>query len=344
LFRAFPAHERVRASSLASGSLSGASLIGIVVGGPLIEIAGWRPIFFVQAGIAVVSLLPALLILPRIEAVAERPRQDFAGAGVLALGTFALTFGINRLGVRGVTPVTIGCLAAVPVLFGLLIQVERRCAHPLLPLQVLSDRNTRLVVAASFLLNVGWLGNFIVTPLFLQSVIGLSLVSTSLVTLPRTGSIVAAAPFAGRLGVRYGERTLLVVSGLALTLCMVMLSTSTIAESLPALVVALSLSGLTFGAAAPALASSASMSVAEADFGLAVSLQQTSSQIGGVVGISLFSAIAADATTARPFALVFMLTAGLSLTTALIGLGLSRGPRARERRPPVPRRSAGPGQ
>jgi MFS family permease len=326
LFRVFPARERVRASSLASGSLSGASVMGIVVGGPLIELFGWRPIFFVQAAIAFVALLPAVLVLPAIEPVDERPRQDYAGAVVLALGTFALTFGINRLGAWGVTPVPIGCLAAVPVCVCLLIHVERRCASPLLPLQVLSSRNIRFVVAGSFLLNLGWLGNFIVTPLFLQSVIGLSLAYTSLMTLPRTSSIVFASPFAGHLGVRYGERRLLVVSCLALSLVMVMLSATAIAESLPALIVVLSLSGLTFGAAAPALVSSVSGAVAEHDFGLAVSLQQTSSQIGGVVGISLFSAIAADATTARPFAFVYLLTAGLSLATALIAVGLARRP------------------
>lgn len=333
LFRAFPAEERVRASSLASGTLSGASVIGIVVGGPLIEFFGWRPIFFIQAAIAVVALLPALLVLPAIEPVDRRPRQDYAGAALLALGTFALTFGINRVGVWGLTPVTVGCLAAVPVCGCLLIYVERRSAFPLLPLQVLSARNTRLVVVGSFLLNLGWLGNFIVTPLFLQSVIGLSLTYTSLMTLPRTSSIVFASPFAGRLGVRYGERRLLVVACLALSLSMVLLSATALAESLPALIVVLSLSGLAFGAAAPALVSSVSDAVAEEDFGLAVSLQQTASQIGAVIGISLFSAIAADATTARPFAFVYLLTAGLALTTALIGVGLARRPRAKVVRP-----------
>jgi MFS family permease len=334
LFRVFPAHERVRASSLASGALSGASVIGIVVGGPLIELYGWRPIFFVQAGIGLAALLPALLVLPAIELAGERPRQDYAGAVLLASATFALTFGINRLGGWGVTPVTVGCLAAVPVLGWLLFRVERRCAAPLLPLQVLSSRNTRLVVAGSFLLNLGWLGNFIVTPLFMQSVLGLSLAYTSLMTLPRTGSIVFAAPFAGHVGVRYGERRLLVVACLTLSLAMVMLSGAAVAESLPALIVVLSLSGLAFGAAAPALVAAVSGAVAESDFGLAVSLQQTASQIGAVVGISLFSAIAADATTAGPFAFVYLLTAGLALATALIGVGLARRPR------PAPRPAA----
>jgi NAD(P)-dependent dehydrogenase (short-subunit alcohol dehydrogenase family) len=73
-----------------------------------------------------VALLPALLVLPTIESVDERPRQDYAGAVILALGTFALTFGINRLGVRGVAPVTVGCLAAVPVCGWLLIHAEMR--------------------------------------------------------------------------------------------------------------------------------------------------------------------------------------------------------------------------
>jgi MFS family permease len=329
LFQAFPAHERVRASAFASGSLSAASVVGIVIGGPLIGIFGWRPIFLIQAAIALAALVGAFVVLPQVELVGQKAKQDYPGAAVLAIGTFCLTFGINRLSVWGATPITVGCLVAVPICGWLLVIVERRCESPLLPVHVLTSRNTRLVVLASAAMNLGWMGNFIVTPLLLQSVIGLSVVYTSLATLPRTGAIVLASPLAGRLGIRHGERTLLVASSLAMVVTMVMLAGAALAHDLLFVLVVLALSGLAYGAAAPALVSSMSDAVDESDFGLAVSLQQTSRQIGGVVGMSFFSAIAADSSTPGPFALVYLIAAGFALTTALLGIRLARRPQSR---------------
>jgi MFS family permease len=326
LFRTFPANERVRASSLASGTLAGASVVGIIIGGPLIDWIGWRPIFFIQAFIALLAFVPALVVLSPNERATERKSIDYLGAVLLAATTFALTFGINRLGAWGVTPVTIGCLVASPIFGWILIQVERRTESPLLPLRVLSARNTRIVVGATFTISIGWMGNFIVTPLLLQSVFGLSAALTSLVTVPRVAGIVLASPVAGRLGVRFGERKLLISACLSLSGVMLLLSFATYTKSLAILIVALSLSGLAFGNSAPALVSAMSHSVTDEDFGLATSLQQTSNQVGAVIGISAFSAIAADSTTPGPFAAVYLGTAALSILAAVIGLGLARRP------------------
>ncbi|MCW2542338.1 MAG: putative efflux rane protein [Frankiales bacterium] len=320
LFRSFPPNERVRASSLASGTLAAASVVGVIIGGPLIDLIGWRPIFFMQTAISFIALVPALIVLRPDKPSQERDPIDYLGAVVLGVATFALTFGINRIGVWGPTPVTVGALVVAPLAAWLLIWVERRAAAPLLPLRVLSARNTRVVIATTFLLGLGWMGNFIVTPLLLQSVMGLTAAITSLVTVPRAGSIVLVSPFAGRLGIRFGERKLVVGSCIALSLVMCLLSFAAYTTTLIVVIVALSLSGLAFGNAQPGLLSAMGHAVSEKDFGLATSLQQTSNQIGGVVGIGLFTAIAADSTTPGPFAFVYLITAGIAALAAVISL------------------------
>src|SRR4029453_19058543 len=47
--RMFDAEERVRALGFTSFVNAGAPVIGVVVGGPIIEAVGWRAIFWVQA-------------------------------------------------------------------------------------------------------------------------------------------------------------------------------------------------------------------------------------------------------------------------------------------------------
>lgn len=313
LFRAHPPAQRVRVSSLASATLAGAAVVGVVVGGPLVDLVGWRIIFVVQAVVCLVALLAALAVLPADARLRGRAPLDLPGALALAVLTLSLTFGINRLGVWGWTPVPLACLAVVPFALWALVRIERRAASPLLPLRVLSSRNTRVVTAASFLLGAGWMGNFVLTPLLMQSVMGLSAGLTSLLSVPRAVLIVGAAPTASRWGQRFGERRMVVVSTAALALVMASMSIGALTTSVIAIAIALPLSGWAFGHAQPGLLSAMGHAVEPRDFGLATSLQQTANQIGAVVGIGLFTALAGDATTAGPFALVYLLTAACAL-------------------------------
>jgi MFS family permease len=322
LFRAFPAAQRVRASSLASGTLAGAAVVGVVIGGPLVDLVGWRPIFLVHAGISFLALLFALLTLPKDDRVRTGGHLDVPGAAALAVATLLLTVGVNRLGAWGWSPVPLVSLALVPFAVWALVVIERRAPSPLLPLRVLAARNTRVVCAATFLLGAGWMGNFVITPLLLLSVLGISVAVTSLITVPRAAFIMLSAPVAGRLGVRHGERKLVVVASAGLALVLALMAVGAAIESVVVIAVALPLSGWALGHAQPGLVSAMGHAVRAEDFGVAVSLQQTANQIGSVVGIGLFTALAADSTTEGPFVLVFVLTAACAAAAAVIALGM----------------------
>ena len=95
LFRAFPPQQRVRVSSLASAVLAGAAVVGVVIGGPLVDLVGWRIIFVVQAVVCVLALLAALAVLPADPRDRVRVPLDVPGALALALLTLSVTFGIN---------------------------------------------------------------------------------------------------------------------------------------------------------------------------------------------------------------------------------------------------------
>lgn len=325
LFQAFPEAQRVRASALASGVTAGSSVIGVVIGGPLIDWVGWRPIFLVQAAIALATVLPALLVMRAHEKRAVDVSIDVAGAAALTVATFALTFGINRLGVWGITPVTVGCLIVAPLAAWALVRIEKRARSPLLPLRVLKAHNTRVVVGSTVAINAGWMGSLIMTPLLMQNVMGLSAAATSLASVPRAGSIMLISPVAGRLGMRLGERRLVAGACTLLGITMLVMGLGAWGSSLWILVVALSLSGVALGNAQPALISSMGHSVDAEDFGLAASLQQTANQLGGVVGIGLFTAIGADATTSGRFIVTYLIAAGLAFAAALIALALVDG-------------------
>jgi MFS family permease len=317
VFRSFPAAERVRASALSSAALAGAAVSGLIIGGPLVDAFGWRPIFIVQAAIALCALLPAFIVLKPDEVHLDSS-IDYPGAVALAISAFTLTFGVNRLAIWGPTPLVISTLVVAPIAIVSLVRIERRARSPILPLEILGAPGVRVAAAASFVTNASWMGNFVLTPLLMQSVMGLSAGVTSIASAPRAAFITLSAPFASRLGMRHGERKVAVVGAMALAVVFGIMAVGAATTSIGILVVSLALSGWTFGHVQPSLLAIMSNSVDEEHFGLATSLQQTAGQIGSVFGLGLFTALAADSVKAGPFVVTYALSGVLALVAALI--------------------------
>ncbi|WP_243407909.1 MFS transporter [Frankia canadensis] len=332
LFHAFPPQERVRPSAMASGVLSGASVTGLAVGGLVIDSIGWRPLFLIQAALALGALVAAARILPH-DSGDRGITLDRAGAVVLAAATFALTFGVNRAASWGFRPIVIGLLVAVPLLLWLLMLVERRTRTPVIPTELLVERDIRAAGASSFLFGAAHLGNFLVTPLLLEGVFGLSVALTSVVTMARTLSIALAAPSASRLGGVMSARTLAAVAGAGYAIALVLLALGTRLDLLGVVIAGLIVSGLAFGHAQPPLLVITGNAAPADSFGLASSLQQTSLQIGAVIGMSLLSAIVGDAVHAGPFVVAYLVAAVLAAAGGAAVLAARRHPGL----PPEPR-------
>jgi len=174
-------------------------------------------------------------------------------------------------------------------------------------------------------MGASWIGSFVVTPLLLESVFGYSATITSVITLCRTGSIVLAAPAASRLGLRFGERPVLIVSSFVTAAGMVLLSVGAWTGEIGIIVGALLLGGWAWGHVQPAMVAVMANAASEADFGLATSLQQTANQMDSVVGLGLVTAMAANATTPGPFAHAYLVAAAFALVGAFVAWRV-RGP------------------
>jgi MFS family permease len=312
-FQTLPPERRLRAASMASGVLAGSAVIGLIIGGPLIDLFGWRPIFMIQAGLSGLAFVAAIMVLRRDQAPTAPKPVDYPGALALALATFSLTFAINRLAVVGMTPLVIGAIVLFPVSLTALIVIERRTTYPLLPFHVLRSRNARVVMGVSFLTGAGWMGSFVSTPLMLQSGFGYSTGTTSLITAPRGTAVFTASGFASRLGTRFGVRRVTLISISSLTAVMLIMAFGTHIRSIPMIVIGLTLTGLLFGIMSPGVVTVIANAVPEADIGLAASLQQTTNQIGSVVGIGLCTAIAANSTRTGPYVVVYLLSGAMML-------------------------------
>ncbi len=285
--RSFPPTRRAQAMGYWSLVGAGAPVLGVVIGGPLVDAFGWRWIFVLQTPIAMVALLVGFFVLPRSSRGLRVP-FDIAGSALLAVGVGSMLIALNRGPEMGwSSPLVVGGFVVGPVLLAWFVRVENRTAHPLLPMRYFRKRNFAFPMINQFLANFAYMGGFILTPLLLTEVLDYSTTKTGLVSIARPLAFSIAGPFAGYLAVKFGERTIGVAGSLCLAASTMGLAAITVDSSLLWIELSLILSGIGMGAAAPSMIASIANAVDAEDLGVVSAAAQTMSQIGVVAGMQI---------------------------------------------------------
>ncbi|MBX3284497.1 MAG: MFS transporter [Actinobacteria bacterium] len=289
--RIFPRAERVKALGYWTMVGAGAPVIGVVVGGPIVEHFGWRAIFAAQVPVTLVALALAWRLLP------ETPRNrhgsfDVAGAALVALSVTPLLFALSEGTRLGWTdPIVLGCLVIAPVAMVGFVQVERRAESPLLPLRYLRRPGFTFAILTQASLNGAYMGSFILTPLLLQNVLGYTETETGLVSIARPIAFSLAGTMAGAIAIRLGSRRAATAGAVAVVAALAWMATFGVDTHAVVIMGALALAGLGMGVAMPPLGASVAVSVDDHDFGIAGAAQQMMVQVGVVFGIQLMQTV-----------------------------------------------------
>jgi EmrB/QacA subfamily drug resistance transporter len=283
------------------GAIAGAGgAVGLLLGGVLTEYLSWRWCLYVNVILAIVAVVGALRFLPahpRVSGV----HIDWPGTVLVVAGLVAVVYGLSEAENAGWgAPETVALLAAGIVLLAVFVLVERRVAHPLLPLRIVLNRFRGGAYLAIGLSAIGVFGIFLFLTFYLQLTLAYSPVKSGLAFLPMIAAIVAASTISsGVLLPRVGPRLLIsaglliAAGGLVILAAELGLHTSYLGWILPALLlVGLGL-GLVFGCALNA----ATYGAGSADAGVASALVNTNQQVGGSIGTALLNTLAASALT-----------------------------------------------
>src|ERR1051326_1553286 len=143
-----PPRDRGRYQGLIGSVFAAASIIGPVVGGFIVDHFSWRWIFYVNLPVGGVALAVILVTMPK-RPYKQEHSIDWAGAGILALGTTSLLLGLvwgGRDYPWGSAQVVGALIAAVVVLCGFALW-ERRVPEPILPFDLLRNQTVASSVA-----------------------------------------------------------------------------------------------------------------------------------------------------------------------------------------------------
>ena len=290
-------HGPQRAKALAAwGAVGGAgAAIGVLVGGLLTEFTDWRMIFYVNLPVAAALAVAALKVIPSDTSKPRWKGLDLRGALLATTSLGAIVFAITQAEGAGWT-------SAQTHLFGLgglaglvaFAAFERRTDTPLLRIERLADRAVGgglfLMLAAAGSI----FGLFLLSSLYLQNVLGWGPLSTGLAFVPLALAAGAGAHAAGHIAGRHGVRGLLAGAFLVAAAGMTLLAHvgedgSDVRDVLPGMLVA----GLGLGVAVVSVSIAILTGTRQEETGMISGLNSTGHEIGGTVGIAIFSTIAA---------------------------------------------------
>jgi EmrB/QacA subfamily drug resistance transporter len=191
------------------------SALGPVLGGWLVQIGGWRWIFFINLPIAVLTLAITVRYVPESREAHDEGRFDWLGAGLCTAGLGALVFGLVEsstlgLGSPFVVLMTLGGLATLVAFF----VVEGREIAPLAPLSLFRSHMFLGANIYTLLLYGALGGTLYFLPFTLQQVQGYSPAQAGAALLPFTLIVFALSRRIGTMTARIGSKTFLVLGAL----------------------------------------------------------------------------------------------------------------------------------
>ncbi|MEP7020034.1 MAG: MFS transporter [Pseudonocardiales bacterium] len=292
-----------------------ASAAGVLLGGLLTDGPGWRWVFFVNPPAAALVLVAVVALLPH-----DRPNRatggfDVLGATLVTAGMMLLVFSLVKAPDEGWgSAATIGRLVGAGFLLAAFVAKEAVSNNALMPLSIFRVKGLAAADVTQLVAFAGFLAIFFFLTLYMQNVLDYSPVKTGLAYLPLCFAIGISAGISGQLLNRIGTRPVitagaLITSGGVYLLSRIPVDGSYLTDLLPGLLV----TSFGIGAVFVGAVTAANNGVPPDKAGLAAALLNASQQLGGALGLAIFSAIATARTNhllAHGAAMPEALTAG----------------------------------
>jgi EmrB/QacA subfamily drug resistance transporter len=324
----FHPDDRNRAVGWWAGMSGVAGAAGPVLGGGLIDLAGWRWVFLVNVPLAVVLAVLLIAHVPESrDAVGDDGalhRFDIGGALLAAAALAGLTGALTQTADGGwATAAGLAGLAA----FAAFLLVEHRSPAPMLPLRLFRSRQFSAANLASFFAYGGLAGMFFLLPIQLQVTAGYSAWEAGLTLLPLTILTLALSPYGGELTTRYGARRPLAAGALSCTVALLLATRIGADASYPSHVLPVVVfTGIGVPLITPPITAVVLSAVPDGRAGIASAVSNGVARAAGLVVVAALPLLAGlpqdtaenPAALDRGFATSMLVCAGLFLTGGLV--------------------------
>ena len=317
-----PAHRRGTGFGLLGAGIAVAAAMGPPLGGVLVEVAGWRAIFYVNMLFVVPAVLIGLKSLPRLKTAAGKRKFDIYGAmvmPVLLIASAWILVSFSKGGNAWLVGFGVPLVVAGAFLFG---RYERRHPDPIFQFDFFRNRSFAASAAGIGFANLSMYSLLVSIPLLLSSRAESSL-RIGLVLFVMSAGMTVSSYVGGRMIDRLGRRLPTTLGLVILAVGVLPIALAGQDVSIPTLLAGLALVGVGLGLASPALQTSGVEAVESDQAGSAAGLYSTSRYLGSITGSAIIAGIlGASDMDVDGLSLVFLLSFVAAVVAAVVSLGL----------------------
>jgi MFS transporter, DHA2 family, multidrug resistance protein len=271
-----------------SYSVGGA--IGPLLGGVVLEYFWWGAVFLLGVPVMALLLIVGPKLLPEYRDPNAKP-LDLLSAALSLAGVLLVIFGLKRIAEHG-----FGLVAAASVGAGVLIGVvfvrrQRRLEHPLIELQLFRSRTFSAALTIYMLATFAAFGAYVFIAQYLQLVLGLSPLEAGLWSLPSFFAFIAGSMIVPVLARRFPAAQLIWAGLIIAAVGFAVLTQLDRANPLGVIVTGSVIYSL---GVSPVVILATDIIVGSAPVeraGAASAISETSSELGGALGIAILGSI-----------------------------------------------------
>lgn len=211
----FPREKRGGAMGIVGLIMGFAPAIGPSVSGMLVDSVGWRALFLIVTALSVLVLLSAIFVLKNYGDF-ERTSFDKLSVLLSSVGLVCLLYGLSSFTSSDNLAVTGALIVVGIVLLALYVRRQLTLETPMLKVSILTTKPYATGVCIVVIIQAALMGTGVITPLYIQGVLGQSATVSGVCMLP--GAIIGAllGLVAGRLFDRFGVRRVVIPGGLVM--------------------------------------------------------------------------------------------------------------------------------
>ncbi len=203
---AFPVNERGKALGINQISIVAGSVTGLILGGALTTLVGWRWIFWVNVPIGIFATLWSYLKLRELSALSSDHRLDIGGNVTFAASLLLFLLAITMNAITEIPLyLTISMIVAAVVLLGIFVYIEKKSPNPMFDLSLFRNRVFNAGNETIFLNSLSRGSFSLVMVFYLQGpLMGLTPLEAGLFLIPMSISLSIMGPISGSLSDRFG--------------------------------------------------------------------------------------------------------------------------------------------
>ncbi|GAA1854931.1 MFS transporter [Microlunatus capsulatus] len=291
-----PPRQRGRYAGYMGAVMAVSTVSGPLLGGVITDNANWRWCFFVCVPLAVLALV-ALQLTLHAPAGRRGVRIDYLGAVLIALVAGLPMLWVTFAGsdYAWISWQSGAFLAAFAVAVALAVVTELRVSEPMVPIRLLGNRTTILMIIASLAVGVAMFGSSTFLTQYFQLAGGHSATRAGLMTIPLIISQMLTSTIGGQVVTRTGRwKPLMVVGAIALVAGLAGLGTIDHTTAYWQVGLFMAVMGVGVGALIQNIVLAVQNTVDVRDVGSTSATITFFRSLGGAVGVAVLGAILAN--------------------------------------------------